>query len=59
MRLRCTCLVINAPDDLRVVEQGWTEEKALEEATQIGLRSPELKRFAQEYIAAHPPKKTA
>lgn len=43
----------------RVVEQGWPEDKALEEATQVGLRSPELKRFAQEYIAAHRPKKTA
>ena len=43
----------------RVVEQGWPEDKALEEATQIGLRSPELKRFAQEYIGAHRPKKTA
>ncbi|MEK6301356.1 MAG: protein tyrosine phosphatase family protein [Acidobacteriota bacterium] len=43
----------------RVVEQGWPEDKALEEATQIGLRSPELKRFAQEYITAHSRKKTA
>lgn len=43
----------------RVVEQGWNEQLALEEATKIGLRSPELKRFAQEYIAAHKPKKSA
>jgi uncharacterized protein (TIGR01244 family) len=43
----------------RVVEQGWAEEKALEEATQIGLRSPELKTFALAYIAAHKQKKTA
>lgn len=43
----------------RVVEQGWPEEKALEEATQIGLRSPDLKTFAQQYIAAHKAKKTA
>ncbi|HSO74531.1 MAG TPA: protein tyrosine phosphatase family protein, partial [Blastocatellia bacterium] len=42
----------------RVVEQGWPEDKALEEATQIGLRSAELKRFAQEYIAANRTKKT-
>ena len=42
----------------RVVEQGWPEDKALEEATQIGLRSAELKSFAQEYIAAHRTKKT-
>ena len=37
----------------RVVDQGWTEEKALEEAVQIGLTSPGLKKFAQDYIAAH------
>jgi uncharacterized protein (TIGR01244 family) len=43
----------------RVVEQGWTEEKALDEATKIGLRSPELKSFAQAYIAAHKSKKAA
>ena len=35
----------------RVVEQGWSEEKALEEAVRIGLRSEELKKFAQSYIA--------
>lgn len=35
----------------RVVEQGWGEEKALEEAERIGLRSEELKQFAREYIA--------
>ncbi|MCI0491162.1 MAG: protein tyrosine phosphatase family protein [Blastocatellia bacterium] len=35
----------------RVVEQGWPEDKALEEATQIGLRSPALKKFAEDYIA--------
>ena len=37
----------------RVVEQGWAEEKALEEAKQIGLTSPGLTKFAQDYIAAH------
>jgi uncharacterized protein (TIGR01244 family) len=36
----------------RVVEQGWPEEKALEEATKIGLRSPVLKTFAHEYITS-------
>jgi protein tyrosine phosphatase (PTP) superfamily phosphohydrolase (DUF442 family) len=36
---------------LRVVDQGWSEEKALEEAKQIGLSSPTLKLFAQDYIA--------
>ena len=35
----------------RVLDQGWTEEKALEEATRIGLASPVLKKFAQDYIA--------
>jgi hypothetical protein len=38
---------------LRVVEQGWSEEKALEEATKIGLRGEELKKFAKDYIASH------
>jgi uncharacterized protein (TIGR01244 family) len=37
----------------RVLEQGWTPEKALEEATQIGLTNPALTKFAQDYIAAH------
>lgn len=35
----------------RVVEQGWSEEIALEEATKVGLTSPKLKSFAQDYIA--------
>ncbi|HET8671625.1 MAG TPA: protein tyrosine phosphatase family protein [Candidatus Saccharimonadales bacterium] len=35
----------------RVVEQGWSEEKAEEEAVKIGLRSEELKKFAKDYIA--------
>jgi len=38
---------------LRVVDQGWSEEKALQEATRIGLSSNTLKRFAQDYIASH------
>jgi len=37
----------------RVVELGWPEDKALEESTRVGLTSPGLKKFAQEYIAAH------
>lgn len=37
----------------RVVGQGWDEDKALEEATKIGLSSPALKKFAQDYIANH------
>jgi uncharacterized protein (TIGR01244 family) len=43
----------------RVVDQGWPEDKALDEATKIGLTSPALKTFAHEYIVAHQPKKTA
>jgi hypothetical protein len=35
----------------RVVEQGWSEERAEEEAVKIGLRSEELKKFAREVIA--------
>ncbi|HMA80761.1 MAG TPA: sulfur transferase domain-containing protein [Candidatus Binatia bacterium] len=38
---------------LRVVDQGWSEGKALEEAKRIGLSSATLKQFAQDYIAAH------
>lgn len=37
----------------RVVEQGWATDKALEEATRIGLSNPALTKFAQDYIAAH------
>lgn len=43
----------------RVVDQGWPEDKALEEATKIGLTSPALKTFAHEYIVSRQPKKTA
>lgn len=42
----------------RVVEQGWTEEKALEEAGKIGLTSAGLKSFAQNYIAQWKQKKS-
>jgi protein tyrosine phosphatase (PTP) superfamily phosphohydrolase (DUF442 family) len=35
----------------RVLEQGWSEQKALDEALKIGLRSDELKKFAESYIA--------
>ena len=35
----------------RVLEQGWSEEKALDEALKIGLRGDELKKFAKEYVA--------
>ena len=37
---------------LRVVEQRWSEDKALEEAIKIGLRGEELKKFAKDYIAS-------
>ena len=36
---------------LRVVDQGWSEEKALEEAVKIGLNNEGLKKFAKDYIA--------
>lgn len=36
----------------RVLVQGWPEEKALEEATRIGLTSPVIKKFALDYIAS-------
>ena len=42
----------------RVVEQGWSEDKALEEAIKIGLTSPGLKTFAHEYIESRASKKT-
>ena len=37
----------------RVLEQGWAEDKALQEAIKIGLRGDELKKFAGDYIAQH------
>lgn len=41
----------------RVIDQGWPEEKALEEAIKIGLTSPVLKTFAHDYIVSRQPKK--
>ncbi len=35
----------------RVLEQGWADDKAMEEAIKIGLRGDELKKFASAYIA--------
>ena len=35
----------------RIVEQGWTEKRAIEEASQSGIRSDSLKNFAREYLA--------
>jgi protein tyrosine/serine phosphatase len=40
----------------RVLEQGWPEETALEEAVKIGLKGDELKKFARDYIAKHKPR---
>ena len=37
----------------RVLQDGWTIEKATEEAKLIGLRSEPLEQFALSYIAAH------
>ncbi|HJU43525.1 MAG TPA: sulfur transferase domain-containing protein [Vicinamibacterales bacterium] len=37
----------------RVLQDGWTVEKATEEAKFIGLRSEALEKFALDYIARH------
>ncbi len=37
----------------RVLQDGWTVEKATAEAKLIGLRSEPLEKFALDYIAAH------
>lgn len=37
----------------RSLEEGWPQEKALDEASRIGLTNPTLKKFALEYIASH------
>jgi uncharacterized protein (TIGR01244 family) len=36
----------------RVMVDGWTTERAAEEAAAIGLTSPGLKKFALDYVAA-------
>jgi hypothetical protein len=36
-----------------VLQDGWTVEKATEEAKMIGLRSEPLEKFALSYIASH------
>jgi len=41
----------------RVVEQGWSEGKAEEEAVRIGLHTEGLKKFAKDYIAQQKAKK--
>jgi hypothetical protein len=35
----------------RITEQGWSEEKAIEEASRSGLKAEELKKFARDYLA--------
>ena len=37
----------------RVLRDGWTLEKAEEEARKIGMRSPALVEFAKDYISRH------
>ena len=37
----------------RVVVDGWTIEKAEEEATRAGMTNPKLKAFALEYLKSH------
>jgi uncharacterized protein (TIGR01244 family) len=37
----------------RVLIDKWDNEKAIQEATDLGLTSPALKTFALDYIAAH------
>jgi len=37
----------------RVIQDGWTIEKATEEAKAIGLRGEPLEKFALDYIATH------
>ena len=37
----------------RVMQDGWTIEKATEEAKAIGLRGEPLEKFALDYIASH------
>jgi uncharacterized protein (TIGR01244 family) len=42
-----------------VVDQGWTEAKAEEEAIKIGLKNEELKSFARDYIKQRKQRKLA
>jgi protein tyrosine phosphatase (PTP) superfamily phosphohydrolase (DUF442 family) len=37
----------------RIVEQGWTEEKAIEEAARSGLKAAPLRIFARQYRSRH------
>lgn len=42
----------------RILEQGWSEDKALDEAVKIGMSSEGLKKFARDYIAKHKTKQS-
>lgn len=42
----------------RVIEQGWPEDKALDEAVKIGTSAANLKKFAHDYIADHKGKRS-
>ena len=35
----------------RIVEQGWSQERAIEEASQSGIKNDALKQFARDYLA--------
>jgi hypothetical protein len=37
----------------RVLQDGWTLDRAATEAEAIGLTAPQMKQFATDYIAAH------
>jgi hypothetical protein len=37
----------------RVIQDGWTVEKATEQARLIGLTNPALEKFALNYLAQH------
>jgi protein tyrosine phosphatase (PTP) superfamily phosphohydrolase (DUF442 family) len=42
----------------RIVEQGWSQERALKEATASGLKADPLKKFTADYLAHRKPKPT-
>ncbi len=35
----------------RIVEQGWNQDRAIEEASQSGIQKESLKKFARDYLA--------
>jgi hypothetical protein len=51
-RLRAEWAMLNPYMMLfRIQEQGWTEEKALEEAIRLGLPRDEMRKFARSYLS--------